>query len=83
MANPDSDIDLSLAVLDVVRPRGMPLTCAVIAEVCGCTRQLIYQTESRAIRKIKNDLIQLHGAIDEEVIERHTQLIFNRLLGAM
>lgn len=83
MANPDSNIDLSLAVLDVVRPRGTPLTCAVIAEVCGCARQLIYQTESRGLRKIKNNLTQLHGAIDEELIERHSKIIFNRLLGAM
>ncbi len=74
-------IDLGLAVLDVVRPAGLPIPRKVIAEVCGCSAARIWQIEDKAIKKIKQNLGDLSDFLAEDVIERHAQSISHQLEG--
>lgn len=48
-----ADIDLGLAVLEVLTPPGIALNLREIADVCGCTWQNIYQIEQKALRKLR------------------------------
>lgn len=59
-------IDIGLAVLDVIRPAGVPLTRKFIAEVCDVTPASIYAIEKRAIRKIQQNIGDLSDFVAEE-----------------
>ena len=50
-------IDVGLAILAITNPRGQRLTCQEIAEVCDCSRSLIWQIERRAMNKLRARLI--------------------------
>lgn len=50
-------IDAGLAILAIINPRGQRLTCQEIAEVCDCSRSLIWQIERQAIKKLRARLI--------------------------
>ncbi|MCX4186742.1 sigma factor-like helix-turn-helix DNA-binding protein [Methylophaga sp. OBS4] len=77
------DIDLGLAVLDIVRPIGRALTHAEIGDICGCSGAYIHQVEQRAIKKIKRRLGNLSDFLAEDVIERHAQTISYQLEGVI
>lgn len=49
-----ADIDIGLAVLCAVTPPGVTLSQGEIADVCGCTRNRIYEIERDAVRKLKS-----------------------------
>ena len=51
-----SEIDLNLAVLDTILPRGERLYCSQIAELVGCSAQHISQIELRALAKLRRKL---------------------------
>lgn len=54
------DVDIGLAVLEVVAKnlglRQIQLSANDIAEVCGCSRQLISNTENRAKQKVSQKI---------------------------
>lgn len=54
----DGSFDAGLLVLSLVTPRGTERSQTEIAEVCGVTQQAIQYIESRAIRKIRAELIR-------------------------
>ncbi|MBN46318.1 MULTISPECIES: hypothetical protein [unclassified Methylophaga] len=56
------NIDIGLAVLDIIRPDGVPLPYRFIADVCGCSPQFIYGLEQSAIRKLKQ---QTNGQLQD------------------
>ncbi len=58
----DGGIDAGLYLLSLVTPRGVELTQEEIAEVCGCSRALIYLIEKRAIKKLKKKRYLLAGS---------------------
>jgi len=51
-----NDIDLGLTVLCAITPPGHEWSQYDIAEICDCSRSLIYQIERRAMRKLKAKL---------------------------
>ena len=64
------EIDLGLAVLEVLTPPGVRLSLKDIAAVCGCTWQCIFQIEQRALRKLRRFMqretnADLSGALRE------------------
>lgn len=56
------NIDIGLAVLDIIRPAGVALPHRLIADVCGCSPQFIYGLEQSAIKKIKQ---QTNGQLQD------------------
>lgn len=61
-------IDLSLAVLDIVREPGKPLTAKIIADICGCSHTAIHDIEKKAIKKLKSRIDQL-GSVRDYLID--------------
>jgi DNA-directed RNA polymerase sigma subunit (sigma70/sigma32) len=53
-------IDMSLAVIDIVREPGVPITSRVIAEICGCSHTAIQDIERRALQKLRQKLSHDH-----------------------
>jgi hypothetical protein len=49
----NSEFDLMLEILDRVRPRGTPLTEAVIADVLGCSKAYVWQVQRRSLGKMR------------------------------
>lgn len=49
----DGSIDAGLFVLLMVTPRGCTWTQQEIADVCGCSRNLIWYYEQRAMSKLR------------------------------
>lgn len=66
-------IDIALSVLDIVRPKGVPIPGRVIADICGCSYNNIYLIEQRAIEKIKSKLADHADYIGDDINERHAQ----------
>lgn len=54
MAN--RSIDLALDVINTVRQPHQWLSTRDIAEICGCSNTLIFLTEKRALRKVRERL---------------------------
>ena len=52
-ARPNIDIDLSLAVLEVVRPKCRPLEQKEISDIVGCSRPYISYLERCGKEKIR------------------------------
>lgn len=50
------EIDLGLAVLEVLTPAGTALSQGDIADVCGCSRSCIYLIELSALKKLRRHL---------------------------
>jgi hypothetical protein len=49
----DGSIDAGLYLLNIATPRGRTWTQEEIAEVCGCSRALIWLIEKRAMAKLR------------------------------
>lgn len=58
-------IDLGLSVLCTVTPEGQTMTQNDIAEVCNCSRTLIYTIEKQALRKFRERALK--AGLDEFV----------------
>lgn len=56
------NIDIGLAVLDIIRPAGVPLSHRLIADICGCAPQFIYGLEQSAIKKLRQ---QTNGPLQD------------------
>lgn len=54
--SPSVEIDERLRRLLAETPRGVELTHKEIAEVCGCSWQLIWLVEQRALKKLRREL---------------------------
>ena len=50
-------IDAGLAILASMAHRDQRLSCQEIAEVCDCSRSLIWQIERQAMKKLRARLI--------------------------
>lgn len=50
-------IDAGLAILAIINRRGQRLTCQEIADVCDCSRSLIWKIERQAIKKMRARLM--------------------------
>jgi hypothetical protein len=46
---------LQLAILEVIRPKGVHLTQRLIADVCGCSNTLIYLITTQALDKMQRE----------------------------
>lgn len=57
-------IDLSLAVLDIVREPGKALTAKQIADICGCSAVAIHDIEKKAINKLRQAFTHRHDIND-------------------
>lgn len=56
MAYPvNKEIDVGLSVLCILAEDGQTLTFKDMAEVCGCTPQLLSNTFERALKKMRNN----------------------------
>ena len=68
----NGDIDLGLAALSVVSPRGRWWTAPAISAACNCSPQRIDQIEKLALQKlrmrVKHDELLIH--LMEEVASR-------------
>lgn len=80
---PSTQIDLALAVLDVIRPPGVPIPGRIIADICGCSYNNIYMIERRAIDKIKAGLADHADLLGEDALERPAQTISHHLNGVI
>lgn len=49
-----NEIDLMMAILCAVQPRGDCMTHREIARICGCSPSLIYLNDRRGRRKMAN-----------------------------
>lgn len=49
------NIDMALAVLDIVREPGEALTLEEIADICGCTRSCVLKIERKALKKLRQN----------------------------
>ena len=61
------ELDLNLEIFLLVRDPRAEYPDAVIAEVCGCSRALIWQLRRRALGKMRRELMRravLRGDID-------------------
>ncbi len=47
-----NEIDLSLSICCIIKQEGQTLTQAELADICGCSRSLIYSIEKSARKKI-------------------------------
>lgn len=79
----NKDIDLCLAVLDIVRPSGRPLTQREIASVIGCSPAYVFQIEKNAITKIRQNMGDITDFITDDVLNHHQEHIGQQLLGAI
>lgn len=77
------NIDIGLAVLDIMRPQGVPITRECIAETCGCTPEYIYNLEKRGIQKLQHKLRNPSDYLSEDMIDGYTQHIREQLHGAL
>jgi len=53
------NLDLGLAVMDTVTFRGKCWSHEEIADICGCSKFLIWTIEQRALRKLRRLLLRL------------------------
>lgn len=53
---PDGSIDAGLLLLALTTPRGIQYTQGEIAEVCGCSKSLIFHIEQRALAKLRDEI---------------------------
>ena len=77
-SNPEMDIDLGLAVLEALLPSGVSLTQGDIAEVCGCSRSMIYLIELNALKKIRVHLMREKNATEREALHEMLELCARR-----
>lgn len=55
---PSADIDERLRRLLAETPRGVELSHREIAAACGCSWQLIWLVEQRAMKKLRQELVR-------------------------
>jgi DNA-directed RNA polymerase sigma subunit (sigma70/sigma32) len=66
----DGGIDAGLTMLALSAEDGRTYSQEEIAEVCGCSRQLIYYLEQRALRKLRRGFKS--RGIDAEYLVRRS-----------
>ena len=66
-------IDLGLSLLACLRKPGETLTTHDIAAWCGCSRTAIQRIEERALRKVRQRLIE--AAADQEIVQELRRML--------
>ena len=47
--------DCLLAILALLSPRGVPMSCREIGQFCGISKQRVHQIEKEAMKKLRRD----------------------------
>jgi hypothetical protein len=47
--------DCLLAILALLAPRGVPMSCREIGEFCGISKQRVHQIEKEAMKKLRRN----------------------------